>query len=398
MPYVAPMPNPDMVTGPDWTTLLGSVALGLTKGVGEGAEILQRDKAQKMQQQRDAAEQAYRDRQLEAEKTRWDADAAYRNEHFKFEQGQAQNQAGLAQKRFAFDVGQAQNQMELSAYNAGLHGQKTQADIAAQQATARWHDQNAASLEEQRKAQAAALQETTRIKKLTERGATLHGQGGDRDTFIQRKTDEIMNAYGISPDDMTASDEARQFINAKIQPELEAFDYYTGTVKGVPDKDGAGKNEWTMHVDKEGHPIRLNTFTGAVERVDLPPTADQRAAEEQTLQDEWNKGEAEQQSVNKAYQKRGWPGREAAQADYDTRVRGKGGAAVPTGADLTKNRARLTNEEMRAVAQQFPVDAERVYLALSGGLSAKAAYAALLVSNPQAAMAVQQTIAQSQAK
>jgi hypothetical protein len=72
------MPNPDLVTGPDWTTALGSIAIGLTRGVGEGAEIIQRDRAQKMQQQRDAAEQAFRDRQMEREKARWDAEQAYR--------------------------------------------------------------------------------------------------------------------------------------------------------------------------------------------------------------------------------------------------------------------------------------------------------------------------------
>lgn len=80
MPYVAPMPNPDLVTGPDWTTALGAIALGLTKGVGEGAEIIQRDRAQKMQAQRDAVEQAYRDRQADLAERHWSADQAYRGE------------------------------------------------------------------------------------------------------------------------------------------------------------------------------------------------------------------------------------------------------------------------------------------------------------------------------
>lgn len=93
MPYVAPMPNPDMVTGPDWTTLLGSVALGLTKGVGEGAEILQRDKAQKMQQQRDAVEQAYRDRQAERAEQHWSADQAFRGDQTKIAQADREGAA-----------------------------------------------------------------------------------------------------------------------------------------------------------------------------------------------------------------------------------------------------------------------------------------------------------------
>lgn len=71
MPYVAPMPNPDLVTGPDWTQLLGAVAVGLTKGVGEGAEIIQRDRAQRAAEQNAAKEQAFRDRQMEFEQTRW---------------------------------------------------------------------------------------------------------------------------------------------------------------------------------------------------------------------------------------------------------------------------------------------------------------------------------------
>lgn len=218
MPYVAPMPNPDLVTGPDWTQLLGSVAVGLTKGVGEGAEIIRQDRAQKMQQQRDAAEQAYRDRHLEAEKARWDADAAYRNDRFKFEKGQAQNQ------------------MELNAYNAYTNAETHAGQLAETKERTKNIALNTQSLVDQR-------DEALRIKKLTERGATLHGQGGDRDTFIQRKTDELMNAYGISPEDMVASDEARQFINAKIQSDLEAFDYYTGTVKGVPDKDASSTDK-----------------------------------------------------------------------------------------------------------------------------------------------------------
>jgi hypothetical protein len=92
MPYVAPMPNPDMVTGPDWTTLLGSVALGLTKGVGEGAEIIQRDRAQRMAEQNAAKEQAFRDRQL-------DLEMAYRKDRLAWEKEQAQKNIDAQNQR-----------------------------------------------------------------------------------------------------------------------------------------------------------------------------------------------------------------------------------------------------------------------------------------------------------
>lgn len=80
MPYVAPMPDPSLVTGPDWTTALGAIALGLTKGVGEGAELIQRDRAQRMAEQNAAKEQAFRDRQADLAEKHFNADEAYRGE------------------------------------------------------------------------------------------------------------------------------------------------------------------------------------------------------------------------------------------------------------------------------------------------------------------------------
>jgi hypothetical protein len=80
------------VTGPDWTTALGAVALGLTKGVGEGAELIQRDRAQRMAEQNAAKEQAFRDRQL-------DLEMAYRGDRLAWEKEQAQKNIDAQNQR-----------------------------------------------------------------------------------------------------------------------------------------------------------------------------------------------------------------------------------------------------------------------------------------------------------
>jgi len=309
------------VTGPDWTTLLGSVALGLTKGVGEGAEMLQRDKAQKMQQQRDAAEQAFRDRKMEREQTRWDADQAYRGRQENIASSDRQGRAWAEQlggdltgidDNVAPDVADAARAYlpDWRAKQADLALKKQHAGYYSGQIDARLTETN-------ERTKRALLSAYAQMYKKDPAGARAFAEANGLDTSgvsgdglvdAESYADEFQPPWAGNPDywmnPETNTLEPRTPLRSKI-----------ADPRGVPPTVTPNNNDpkdWTFHVSGD-RVIRTSKKLGKAENVDADPSPSMlNAKEEEKLERDWRAGEAQRKAADYNYTELGWPGVEEA--------------------------------------------------------------------------------------